>query len=132
MDITPTTTTTPNNASSTPGEYFVLVGTHTGSLAMVTPLPETCYRRLNIVQGQIINGEEHVAGLNPRGYRAVASAGGGVGGDLVRGVLDGALVARWIGLGEGRKKEIAGKAGSEVGGIREDLKRVVELAVGYL
>lgn len=111
-------------ATTSPAEEFlVLAGTATGSLAMITALPETSYRRLNIVQGQIVNGEEHTAGLNPRGYRAVVSSGAaGVGGDLLRGVLDGALVSRWVGFGEGRKSEIAGKAGSDVAGIREDLK----------
>lgn len=113
-------------------EFLVLAGTLTGSLAMITTLPETSYRRLNIVQGQIVNGEEHTAGLNPRGYRAVVSSGAsGVGGDLLRGVLDGALVCRWVGFGEGRKAEIAGKAGSGVQGIREDLKGL-EGALLYL
>lgn len=115
---------------------------------MIRTIPETAYRRLNIVQGQIVNGEEHVAGLNPREYRAVVNysggggggaggggwggSGGGVGGDTMRGVLDGGLVSRWIGLAEGRKGEVSAKAGCGVQGIRGDLKRVVELEVGYL
>ncbi|RPA99318.1 hypothetical protein L873DRAFT_1684282 [Choiromyces venosus 120613-1] len=111
-------------------EYFVLAGTQTGSLAMIRTIPETAYRRLNIVQGQIVNGEEHVAGLNPREYRAVVNYSGG--GDTMRGVLDGVLVSQWIGLAEGRKGEVSAKAGCGAQGIREDLKRVVELEVGYL
>lgn len=84
------------------------------------------------MQGQIVSGEEHTAGLNPRGYRAVVSSGAaGVGGDLLRGVLDGALVRRWIGFGEGRKSEIASKAGNDIQGIREDLKGL-EGALLYL
>jgi len=138
----------PHHQNQQQQEYFVLAGTQTGSLAMIRTIPETAYRRLNIVQGQIVNGEEHVAGLNPREYRAVVNysggggggaggggwggSGGGVGGDTMRGVLDGGLVSRWIGLAESKKGEVSAKAGCGVQGIRGDLKRVVELEVGYL
>ncbi|PWW76051.1 hypothetical protein C7212DRAFT_280229 [Tuber magnatum] len=132
IDTSPSHHHNPHHQSQQQQEYFVLAGTQTGSLAMIRTIPETAYRRLNIVQGQIVNGEEHVAGLNPREYRAVVNYSGGVGGDTMRGVLDGGLVSRWIGLAEGRKGEVSAKAGCGVQGIRGDLKGVVELEVGYL
>ncbi|KAL7273267.1 mRNA cleavage and polyadenylation factor subunit [Rhizina undulata] len=101
-------------------EFLVLVGTQTGALAMITTLPEASYRRLNIVQGAIINGEEHTAGLNPRGYRDVGASQ--LGGDLLRSVLDGVLVSRWVGLSEVKKAEISAKAGTDTSGMREELK----------
>lgn len=110
-------------------EYVVLAATMTGQLAMVTTIPEAAYRRLNIVQSQIINGEEHTAGLNPRAYRSSTYRSPST--ELLRGVLDGAFLGRYLGLSEVRKAEIAGKARSNEGTIREDLMEL-EMALLYV
>ncbi|RPA88221.1 hypothetical protein BJ508DRAFT_410087 [Ascobolus immersus RN42] len=109
-------------------EYLVLATTLSGSLAMVTTIPESSYRRLNIVQSQIINGEEHAAGLNPKAFRSSTARQLEVG---MRGVLDGGFLRRFVDLSEVRKNEIAGKARCEEADVRAELAEI-EASVGYL
>jgi cleavage and polyadenylation specificity factor subunit 1 len=108
-------------------EYLVLATTLSGSLAMVTTIPESSYRRLNIVQSQIINGEEHAAGLNPKAFRSSSAKQLEVG---MRGVLDGGFLRRFIDLSEVRKNEIAGKARCSETDVRAELAEI-EASVGY-
>ena len=102
-------------------------------MGIVTAVPESVYRRLNIVQNQIISGEEHTAALNPKGYRAACLGSGRAGStEILRGVLDGAfLQRRWAALSEGRKAEIGAKAGISSKGISDDLVGL-ETAMLYL
>ena len=125
--------TTTNGATVTKPEYICLISTLTGILACITTAPEPVYRRLNIIQNQLISGEEHPAGLNPKGYRAASlGAGRTQSSEILRGLLDGGfLQRRWAGLGEGRKVELAAKAGVEVARVREDMAGV-ETALMYL
>lgn len=125
--------TTTNGSAVTKPEYICLISTLTGILACVTTAPEPVYRRLNIIQNQLISGEEHLAGLNPKGYRAATlCAGRTQSSEILRGLLDGGfLQRRWAGLGEGRKVELAAKAGVEVARVREDMAGV-ETALMYL
>ncbi|KAI5780740.1 CPSF A subunit region-domain-containing protein [Peziza echinospora] len=125
---------TPNgNNAASKSEYLCLTSTLTGVLAIVTTVPESVYRRLNIIQNQLISGEEHTAALNPKGYRAACLGSGRAGStEILRGVLDGAfLQRRWAGLSEGRKAEIATKAGVTGKGISDDLVGI-ETAMLYL
>ncbi|ODQ63227.1 hypothetical protein NADFUDRAFT_84410 [Nadsonia fulvescens var. elongata DSM 6958] len=50
-------------------DLFALGGSFDGSLISVIPVSEGCYRRLYVIQQQIIDKEEHNASLNPRMYR---------------------------------------------------------------
>jgi CPSF A subunit region len=45
------------------------VGSLNGSISMVTPITEKTYKRLLLLYGQLVNGLQHVAGLNPRAFR---------------------------------------------------------------
>lgn len=38
---------------------------------MVSPITEKTYKRLLLLYGQLVNGVQHVAGLNPRAFRLV-------------------------------------------------------------
>jgi len=122
----PTNGSTTNGAFLTKSEYLCLSSTLTGTIGCITTAPEPVYRRLNIIQNQLISGEEHPAGLNPKGYRAASlGAGRAQSSEILRGVLDGSfLQRRWAGLGEGRKVELAAKAGAEVGRVQEDIAGV--------
>ncbi|KAF8446478.1 CPSF A subunit region-domain-containing protein [Terfezia claveryi] len=114
--------------------YLTLLSTLTGSLAVISSLPEPLYRRLNIIQNQLISSEEHPCGLNPKGYRtAVLQGGRAQSSELLRGVLDGGFLGRrWAGLGEGRKGEVGGKAGSERGRVGGEVWSGGEGGLGYL
>ncbi|KLJ06944.1 protein CFT1 [Blastomyces silverae] len=107
--------------------YHVLVTSETGSIALITPLSETTYRRLSALQSQLINTLEHPCGLNPRAFRAIESDG--IGG---RGMVDGDLLQRWLDLSTQRKAEIANRAGADVWEIRADMEAIGKGGLGYL
>ncbi|EDN02958.1 conserved hypothetical protein [Histoplasma mississippiense (nom. inval.)] len=107
--------------------HHVLVTSETGSIALITPVSETSYRRLSALQSQLTNTLEHPCGLNPRAFRAVESDG--IGG---RGMVDGDLVKRWLDLGTQRKAEIANRVGADVWEIRADLEAIGKGGLGYL
>jgi len=110
-------------------EYMCLTSSMTGIFGVITTLPESTYRRLNILQGQLTNGEEHVAGLNPRAYRASKYRSTNSN-DMLRSVLDGGFLRRWLELSSGRRKDLATRAGATVEQVREDLWELQE-AVGF-
>jgi CPSF A subunit region len=49
--------------------FLGLTTSRDGNLGFITGINERMYRRLNILQGQIINNEEQPAALNPRAHR---------------------------------------------------------------
>ncbi|PGG98566.1 hypothetical protein AJ79_08819 [Helicocarpus griseus UAMH5409] len=107
--------------------HQVLVTSETGSIALITPLSETSYRRLSALQSQLINTLPHPCGLNPRAFRAIESDG--IGG---RGMVDGDLLQRWLDLGTQRKAEMASRVGADMWEIRADLEAIGRGGLGYL
>lgn len=105
-------------STDTVTDYQVLITSHTGSIAVVTPIPEESYRRLLALQLQLVNSLEHPCGANPRAYRAVESDG--IGGQ--RGMIDGSLLSRWCDLATQRKVDMAARVGTDVESIRADLE----------
>lgn len=62
----------PGESKDVPAENFLGITTSKeGNLGFISPVDERMYRRLNILQGQIINNEEQPAALNPRGHRYI-------------------------------------------------------------
>ena len=60
----------PGESEDEPATSFVgLTTSRDGHLGFITAINERVYRRLNILQGQLINNEEQPAALNPRSYR---------------------------------------------------------------
>lgn len=89
----------------------ILHTSQSGTLALLTPLSESSYRRLSGLATFLSNTLESACGLNPKAWRAVEGELGGGGG--TRGVLDGNLLMRWGELGHGRQREGLGKVGGE-------------------
>jgi hypothetical protein len=58
--------------SDKPEAFLGLATSRDGNLGFISAINERMYRRLNILQGQIINNEEQPAALNPRAYRYFA------------------------------------------------------------
>ena len=110
--------------------HVLLAGTRAGGLALVTTLPENSYRRLNILQNQMVVAEEHVAGLNPKAFRHVAATDRT--GEFLRSVLDRGLLERWYGLATGRRAEMAERAGLEAAAVREEMRAAGAEGLGYL
>ncbi|KAF2013333.1 protein CFT1 [Aaosphaeria arxii CBS 175.79] len=91
--------------------HQILHTSQSGTLALLTPLSESTYRRLSGLATYLANTLDSPCGLNPRAYRAVENETGGGGG--TRGILDGNLLMRWGELGEQRRREGLGKVGAE-------------------
>ncbi|KAF2682618.1 hypothetical protein K458DRAFT_369548 [Lentithecium fluviatile CBS 122367] len=92
--------------------HQILLTTQSGTLALLTPLTETSYRRLSGLATFLANTLESACGLNYKAYRAVEGELGGAGPGM-RGVIDGGLLMRWGELGYGRQKEGLGKVGGD-------------------
>jgi cleavage and polyadenylation specificity factor subunit 1 len=120
------TATNGTNAKPHP-PHLLLLSSPTGVLATLTPLSEPSYRNLSTLSTQLANTLAQVAGLNPRAYRAPypSSRNGngapGVDAGVGRTIVDGALLARWMELGSGRRGEIAARVvgGGGSGGSAE-------------
>jgi cleavage and polyadenylation specificity factor subunit 1 len=110
----------------------ILIPSLTGSISLLTPLPESTYRRLSALQTQLTSLLEHAAGLNPRAYRAVTGEDGSAGGIGGRGIIDGALVRRVGELGATRQAEVLGRAGVDGWSLRADLESISGGGLGYL
>ena len=84
-----------------------------GQLSALTPLSETAYRRLTSVTNQLISVLPQPAGCNPKGYRAPHPEARlpGVDASVGRGVVDGAVLARWNELSARQRAEVASKGG---------------------
>lgn len=109
---------TNGDAAKTITPHTILFASPAGSLATLTSVSETSYRRLSSLMSQLINTLPHAAGLNPKAYRmppsatqTKASMGPGVDAGGGRNIVDGAVLARWMELASGRRAEIAGRVG---------------------
>jgi cleavage and polyadenylation specificity factor subunit 1 len=116
-----------DKTTAAPALNHILMTTQSGSIALLTPLDETTYRRLSALQTTLSSILEHSCGLNPRAYRAVESEGLGA-----RGIVDGDLITRVHELGAGKRLEVLGRAGAESWGMRSDLEIIAGEGLGYL
>ncbi|KAH8173830.1 CPSF A subunit region domain-containing protein [Sarocladium implicatum] len=108
--------------------HTLLLSSPTGHISSLLPLPESSYRRLLSLSNQLLPALTPYGGLNPKAHRMGDVRGGSVGVDAGtgRGVVDGAVLARWMEVAAARRVEVAGKVGYEgVGELREELRNVL-------
>ncbi|KAK9323224.1 CPSF A subunit region-domain-containing protein [Lipomyces orientalis] len=112
-------------------QYMAIACTRAGSIAAVLPVSESKYRRLVSVQQQLTDKIEHVAGLNPRMYRAL-SATPDLNSAASRAVLDGNLILKLESLSLERQLEVFERAGK--GSEQEIRQHLIELdkALSYM
>ncbi|OAL38255.1 hypothetical protein AYO20_02314 [Fonsecaea nubica] len=107
--------------------HQILITTQSGSLALLTPLRESTYRRLSMLQNTLIATLDHQpASLNPRAYRQVETDG--IGG---RGIIDGDMVKRWWETSTQQRVNSADKAGGSVWEVRSDLAMITGANLGF-
>lgn len=106
----------PKKASS-PAETFIIGANVDGSMYSVTPISEDSYRRLYVLQQQIIDKEQHYLGLNPRLNR-VSPTYETINKNLtfnlsqqIRLIIDYEVLRIFVRLSDDRKKQLALKAG---------------------
>ena len=88
---------------------------------MVSPIPEKTFKRLSTLYGQLVNGLQHVAGLNPRAYRLIKGAKQRMASNRTKAVLDGDLIFEFAGLSVTQQREMTKQIGTTVARIMEDL-----------
>eukprot|EP00698_Gefionella_okellyi_P000539 TRINITY_DN10481_c0_g1_i1.p1 TRINITY_DN10481_c0_g1~~TRINITY_DN10481_c0_g1_i1.p1 ORF type:complete len:1389 (-),score=267.20 TRINITY_DN10481_c0_g1_i1:15-4181(-) len=101
----------------------LLFGTAQGSLGYIAPVPERTYRRLYELQAKMITALPHVAGLNPKAFRAPFNP------DHLNftphaAMLDGDLLFRYLGLDVALQRELARMIGTTKEMIVENLLEV--------
>ncbi|KAF8555471.1 hypothetical protein OG21DRAFT_1496241 [Imleria badia] len=89
----------------------LIAGFTDGSLSALTPVDEGAFKRLYLLQGQLLRNVQHVAGLNPRVYRIVRNDT--VSKPMSKGILDGQLLQAFEELGVQGQQEMTRQIGTE-------------------
>ncbi|KAJ2917885.1 hypothetical protein MD484_g2498, partial [Candolleomyces efflorescens] len=89
----------------------LLMGATDGTLFSLTPVEENSFKRLQLLQGQLTRNIQHVAGLNPKAFRTVKNEYNSK--PLLKGILDGNLLAHYESLPIARQNEMTQQIGTE-------------------
>ncbi|RUS19169.1 hypothetical protein BC937DRAFT_87899 [Endogone sp. FLAS-F59071] len=109
-------------------KQFCFCATLDGSIGMITPIPEKMFKRLQLLYGQLVNGLQHPAGLNPRAFRILQSSRERMASNRTKAILDGDLILQFPNLALNRQKEMTKQIGTTVERIMEDLVEVAAAA----
>ncbi|KAF7902784.1 hypothetical protein EAF00_002687 [Botryotinia globosa] len=114
----PSPSPSPQEDTPSPSQPLLLTS-RTGTLALLSPLTESQYRRFGTLVSHLTNTLYHPCGLNPRAYRIDRDANEGIVGG--RTIIDGGVLGRWMELGSQRRGEVAGRVGVDVLELRDEL-----------
>ncbi|KOS21575.1 Protein cft1 [Escovopsis weberi] len=119
----------PSASSSFPPRHILLLGSPSGCIAALTPLPENTYRRLLSVTTQLLPALTPHGGLHARAHRHSETASAAVGVETAasgRAIVDGVVLAQWGELSAGKRAEVAMRGGYDgVAEMRDDLEAVL-------
>ncbi|PVF95861.1 hypothetical protein CPB86DRAFT_787660 [Serendipita vermifera] len=80
-----------------------------GSICTLESINVDAYKRLYLLQSQLIRNSQHFAGLNPRNHRSVTNSL--FGRALVKGILDMAILSNYLKLSTDKQSDIARQIG---------------------
>jgi len=103
---------------SVPPQSKLICGSTDGSLSSLTPMDESVYKRLQLLQGQLTRNIQHFAGLNPKAFRIVRNDF--VSKPLSKGILDGNVLAAFEDLPITGQNETTRQIGTERGIVQRD------------
>ncbi|KPV73773.1 uncharacterized protein RHOBADRAFT_66756 [Rhodotorula graminis WP1] len=113
-------------AKHAPGEDArqngILYGGLDGSLSTLVPVRDAVFRRLQSLQATMTRHVLHFAGLNPRGHRIVKNDS--VSRAIVKGILDGDLLATFETLPLEYQNELAAAVGTDADTVRANLRNL--------
>ncbi|XP_063441861.1 cleavage and polyadenylation specificity factor subunit 1-like [Mytilus trossulus] len=101
-----------------------------GTLGFVLPISEKVYRRLLMLQNAMTTQIQHIAGLNPRTYRAVQSIRQELR-NPQKNILDGDLLWKYLHLSMMEKTEIAKRIGTSLEQLTDDLMDIDRLTLHF-
>ncbi|KAI0646665.1 CPSF A subunit region-domain-containing protein [Trametes meyenii] len=101
----------------------LVCGSVDGSLSTLTYVDDAAFKRLHLLQGQLIRTVQHVAALNPKAFRMVRNEY--VSRPLSKGVLDGNLLATFEDLPIGRQNEVTRQIGTDRATVLKDWASLV-------
>lgn len=98
----------------------LIYATADGSLTTLVAVKTARFKRLQLVQAQLVRNAQHVVGLNPRAFRTVRN-------DLVprpltKGILDGGLLSHFALQPTKRQKEMMKQIGTDEVTVASDLQ----------
>ncbi|ORY33060.1 cleavage and polyadenylation specific protein [Naematelia encephala] len=98
----------------------IVYATAEGAITTVVSVKPARFKRLQLVTDQLVRNAQHIAGLNPRAFRAVRN-------DLVpqalsRGILDGPLLERFAWQPVKRQREMMRQIGTDAVTVASDLQ----------
>ncbi|KAK0549644.1 mRNA cleavage and polyadenylation factor subunit [Tilletia horrida] len=108
----------------------VVFGKSNGGIETLIPVSEQIFKRLQLLQSQLVRNVQHVAGLNPRAYRAVHNDSSTR--PLAKGILDGTLLDIFVTLSWPRMVELASGLPGCVGGPQQVLDELYLLRSAWL
>jgi len=97
----------------------LICGTTDGALSIIIPVWEDIFKRLSLLQGQLVRNIQHVGGLNPKAFRSVRNDT--VSRPLTKGVLDGMLLETFLQLRLDQQLEMTRQIGTERSLVMKDL-----------
>ncbi|KAI9648240.1 mRNA cleavage and polyadenylation factor subunit [Ciborinia camelliae] len=131
LTTTPTSSLSPSTQEDSPSpSQCLLLTSRTGTLALLSPLTESQYRRFGTLISHLTNTLYHPCGLNPRAYRIDKDASEGIVGG--RTIIDGGVLGRWMELGSQRRGEVAGRVGVDVLELRDELSGLLGGGLGFI
>ncbi|EJT99386.1 hypothetical protein DACRYDRAFT_17537 [Dacryopinax primogenitus] len=106
-------------------EAQLIFGTIDGTLGTISPVPDECFKRLQLLSGQLMRSVQHFAGLNPRAFRTVRN-------DLLsrplnKGMLDYDLLHAFRELDIRRQATITKQIGTDTITILRDIRSLEEI-----
>ncbi|KAJ1332862.1 hypothetical protein BSLG_008489 [Batrachochytrium salamandrivorans] len=120
-----------NNTLIPSKQYMNLASTLDGALEIITPVSERIFKRLYGLYSRMVSSVEHVAGLNPRGFRQIQhrvrpiALSGVIGPPGPRGILDGDLLYEYANLSRIQQRSLAKAIGSKDDRLMDDLLEVL-------
>ncbi|CAI5992599.1 unnamed protein product [Closterium sp. NIES-64] len=109
--------------------FGVLAGTLSGAFAVVTPVPELVFRRLDTVQRYMVTAVEQTAGLHPLAFRAVQGLGKGQQHSGVERMIDSQLLAQYALMEDSQQQQLAEDVGSTRPMVLQNLRDLAHNAM---
>ncbi|KAK6174392.1 hypothetical protein SNE40_017678 [Patella caerulea] len=101
-----------------------------GSLGFLLPVTEKVYRRLTMLQSIMLTLIPHLAGLNPRAYRAVQTTTPELC-NPCKNVLDGELLWKFLHLSYNERNEVSKRIGTSTDQLIDDLMEIERVSAHF-